>query len=125
MIKPDTSCNRLGPIWLAPGVSVVNGVTLLYASFVGISFLTFVNYGQAYILNANLGIPRDQQGTITGNLAFITEVVAITLAFPIGVLCDRIGRRPILIFGMAVMGLSYVLYPLSTSIFDMSIYRAL
>lgn len=125
MMRPDTTCNRLGPIWLSPGVSVVNGVTFMYASYVGISFLTFVNYGQPYILEANLGIPRNQQGTITGNLAFITEVIAITLAFPLGVLCDRIGRRPILVFGLAVMGLSYILYPLSTSIFDMSIYRAI
>ncbi len=128
-MKADTTCNRLGPnwwpVWLQPGISVTNGVTLMYASFIGISFLTFINYGQAYVLDANLGIPRSRQGTITGNLAFITEVVTITLAFPIGVLCDRIGRRPILIFGLLVMGLSYILYPLSTSIFDMSIYRAI
>jgi hypothetical protein len=52
----------------------------------GISFL------QGYVLTEHLNIPRSQQGTVSGDLSFWVEVVALLLFTPVGVLADRIGR---------------------------------
>ncbi len=102
-----------GPVLLAPGISRSNAATLLLASFVSIGFLSFVNIGQAYVLNANLGIPGNQQGGISGYLAAFSEFVVLCLIGGFGVLSDRIGRRPIVVAGVLIMAVSYVLYPLA------------
>lgn len=103
-------------VWLAPDTFAANAWTLMYASFVTIGFLTLVNAGQAYVLNENLGVPRSEQGTITGNLAVLSEIVGILLIWPIGILSDRIGRRPVFVFGLIVMGISFAFYPLVDSV---------
>jgi hypothetical protein len=76
---------------LADGISAKNGWTLMYASFATIGFLTFINTGQAFVLNANLNLPGDEQGRLTGALGFWNEIITIALAAPFGVLADRIG----------------------------------
>ena len=122
-LEIDTDGKRFGPVWLLPGVSSVNTWALLLASFIGIGFLTFVNAGQAYILNEHLGIPRSEQGAITGNLALVTEIVVLLLVGGLGIASDRIGRRPVLSAGLMVMAVAYVLYPLATSVSELTIYR--
>ncbi len=104
---------RFGPVLLAPGISKINAWTLLFASFVSIGFLTFVNIGQAYVLTANLGIPGNEQGGLSGFLAAWSEVVVLLLIGVFGVLSDRVGRRPIVVAGVLVMATSYVIYPLA------------
>ena len=76
-------------------------------------------------LDQVLLIPRTEQGTLTGDLAFLTEIVAIALIGTCGVLSDRIGRRPIIIAGLLFMALAYALYPLATSIPELAVYRAI
>jgi MFS family permease len=110
---------------LADGISAKNGWTLMYASFATIGFLTFINTGQAFVLNANLNLPGDEQGRVTGLLAFWNEIITIALAVPFGILADRIGRRPVFCFGMISMGLGYALYPYATSITDLFVARTL
>lgn len=126
-MKIDTSATYIGPkklgLWLVPGVTHANGWVLMYAAFVTIGLLTFVNNGQAFVMNAVLNIPANEQGTIAGNLAFVTEMVTIALVAPFGILADRIGRRPVYAFGMAAMGIGYFLYPLSESVADLTMYR--
>lgn len=122
-LEIDTHGKRFGPVWLMPGVSGVNASAFLLASFIGIGFLTFINIGQAYILNEHLGIPRSEQGVITGNLAFFSEIVVLSLVGGIGVVSDRIGRRPVLTAGFMAMAIAYVLYPLATSVSELTVYR--
>ena len=43
----DRSCNRFGPVWLAPGVGKSHAAAFLFASVVSIGFMTFINIGQA------------------------------------------------------------------------------
>lgn len=110
---------------LADDVSVKNGWTFMYASFATIGFLTFINTGQAFVLNANLNLPGDEQGRVTGLLGTWNEIITIALAVPFGILADRVGRRPVFCFGMISMGLGYALYPYATSITDLFVARTL
>ncbi len=114
---------RFGPIWLMPGVTNTHVVTKLYGTFVGVAMLSGMHILQGYVLTEHLQIPHGQQGTISGNLTFWTEIVAIFMFTPFGALSDRIGRRPVYIIGILMAGLGYGLYPLATSIGELTAYR--
>lgn len=109
---------------LADDISAKNGWTLMYASFATIGFLTFINTGQAFVLNANLGMSRGE-GSISGLLSVWNEIITIVLAVPFGILADRIGRRPVFCFGMISMGVGYALYPYAMSVTDLFVARTL
>lgn len=114
---------RVGPLVLAEGVSHFNFITFLYASFIAIGLLTGMSFLQAYILTEHLGIPRSQQGSVTGLLGLTSESIAIPLTALFGVFADRIGRRPIFVFSVVVIGISYALYPFATSTSELVAYR--
>jgi len=114
---------RLGFLDLAPGVSKKNAFAFFYAAFTTIGLLTFVSTGTAQILNA-IGVPQDEQGTVTSNLVIVTEIVQILLFGVVGVIADRIGRREVASVGIAIMGLGYALYPFAESVTELLVYRA-
>jgi MFS family permease len=116
---------RFGPVLLAAGISRGNAWTLLLASFVSVGFLSFVNIGQAYVLNANLGIPGNEQGGISGYLAAWSEVVVLCVIGVFGVLSDRIGRRPIVVVGVLIVALAYVVYPLAGAEWHLFVARSI
>ncbi|MEC9374959.1 MAG: MFS transporter [Pseudomonadota bacterium] len=95
----------------------------MYASFIAIGLLTGMSFLQAYILQEHLGIPRPQQGAITGLLGLTSEAVAIPLTAYFGILADRIGRRPIFMFATGVIGISYALYPFAETTTQLILYR--
>jgi MFS family permease len=114
---------KLGPVELMPGVSRANAITKLYTSGVTIAALTGMSLLQGYILTEHLDIPRRAQGTLSGDLSFWTEVVMLLLFIPFGVLADRIGRRPIYVLGILLVGTGWALYPLATSVLELTLYR--
>ena len=114
---------RLGPIELAPGITRTNVLTKLLAAFIGIGALAGISILQSYILTAHLHVPRAQQGTLSGNLAFWSEVVGLILFIPFGMMADRIGRRPLLSFGLVVVGIGWGLYPFATSATELMVFR--
>jgi len=116
---------KLGPIELAAGISRFNAVTYFYACFICIGVLAGMNFIQGYILTEMLSIPRSGQGTVSGNLAFTQEIIAIVLVALFGMLSDRIGRRPVMVFGTLVVSLGFALYPYATSITELFIYRSI
>jgi len=122
MPAQETS-SKLGHVELAPSISKGNALTFLYAAFFSIGLITFLSIGQTYILNVHLGIPENEQGAISGNLVVWTELIALLLFIPAGILMDRIGRRPIYVAGFLLIGLTYLLYPFAGSVSDLFMYR--
>ncbi|MFQ5635244.1 MAG: MFS transporter, partial [Gammaproteobacteria bacterium] len=113
MAVPDTSA-RLGPIWLAPGITRVNVLTKFWTAFVTVAMLSGASLLLSYLLTEHMDIPRGRQGTVIGELSFWVEVVAIVMYNPFGILADRIGRRPVYILGIFFVGLGYGLMPFAT-----------
>ncbi|NEV62280.1 MFS transporter [Thiorhodococcus minor] len=114
---------RIGPIHLAPTVTRLQGWTLMLGAFFSIGLMTFISIGQTYILNEHLGIPTSEQGTISGDLVFWTEIVTLAFFIPVGILVDRIGRRTIFALGFALLGATYWLYPHAAGVDDLYAYR--
>jgi MFS family permease len=108
-----------------PAVRKFNFWTFMYASFICIAMLAGMNFLQIYLLEVNLSIPRDEQGFVTGLLATYTEIVAILLIIPFGVLADRIGRRPVMITGLLFCAAGYALFPLASGINELIVYRVI
>jgi len=122
-MTPPQKLYRFGPIDLAPGIRPAHVVTKLYAAFIGVAMLSGIAFLQGYVLTEHLHIPRGQQGTVSGDLSFWVEVVAILLFTPAGVLIDRIGRRPVYVCGILIMGLGYGLVPFATSVLELALFR--
>jgi MFS family permease len=115
---------RIGPFQLAPGVRRSHFWTLLYSSFITIGMLAGINLLQGYVLTEHLQVPPLEQGTVSGNLAFWQEIIAILLIAPCGVLADRIGRRPVMVAGMLIIAIGFALYPFATSVAELTACRA-
>jgi MFS family permease len=116
---------KWGPIALTPGITRLNASALMFASFITIGFMIFINIGNTYVLNTNLGIPRAEQGAVTGILLIVNEIALLFLMPLAGIVSDRVGRRSVMIFGLLTMALGYVLYPLASSIGELIVYRAI
>ena len=116
---------KFGFLYLAPGVSRGNMYALLVTAFTTIGLLTFISVATTLVLNTHLKIPTSEQGMISGQLVFATEIAQILLFGVIGVMADRVGRRQLLGIGMAVMGIAYLVYPFAESISELTVYRVL
>ncbi len=92
-MQPDTAGKKLGPIWLTPGIGYGNAAAGIYASFTTIGLLIYLGFVQPYLLTEVLNIPQTEQGSVTGRLASLTEVVQIIAMSAIGALSDQWGRR--------------------------------
>jgi MFS family permease len=112
-------------LWLQPGVTGLNLSIFFYSAFATIGLLTFISPGTALVLNANFGVPIEEQGTITGDLVIVTEIVQLLIFGVVGVIADRIGRRELFAAGMLTMGLGYLLYPFAGSVQELIVYRAI
>ena len=97
----------------------------MFASFVTIGFMIFINIGNAYVLSENLGIPRQEQGGVTGVFLIVNEISLLFLMPVAGIVSDRIGRRPVMIVGLLTMALGYALYPIAKSIPELVLYRTI
>lgn len=107
---------KLGPIWLAEGVTRGNALSFIYAAFFSVCLLSFLSFMQPFVLDAHLGIPRSAQGRATFLLGTTQEIVMLLLVGPFGALADKIGRRVIYTLGLAWIGVGYILYPLAGSL---------
>ena len=110
-------------LWIAPGVSRLNMYTLLFGSFFGIAMMGFINASQPYLFTEVLKVPLDEQGPLAGNLTFVAELVVILVIGLIGALSDKIGRKPIWVTAFLLFGIGYFLYPLATSVEQLTMIR--
>lgn len=122
MTDPTRSA-RLGPIELVPGITRGNVLVKLWAAFVGIGALSGISILQSYILNVHMHVPRAEQGTLSGDLAFWTEFIGLLLFVPFGVAADRLGRRTVLVFGFVMVGLGWGLYPFAENPGELLAFR--
>ena len=117
---------RIGNIELATGVRITHFWTYMYASLICIGMISNMNFSQPYILIQHLGIAdASLAGRITGQLTLITEVMNLLLIWPFGILADRIGRRPVIMLGIGMIGLSYALYPWATEVNELMAIRVI
>ena len=123
VMQPDPAGKKLGPIWLTPGIGYGNAAAGIYASFTTIGLLIYLGFVQPYLLTEVLNIPQGEQGSITGRLASLTEVVQIIAMSTIGAVSDQRGRRVIYVLGFVFLGIGYFLYPLADSVLQLTIFR--
>jgi len=116
---------KLGPLWFTPGVTGLNLGTMLFAGFGTMAMISFMSFMQPYVLTELLNVPADKQGGLTGNLHAFQEVIFILVAGFFGALSDKVGRPIIYGSGFIVLALGYALYPLSDSVTQLFIVRAL
>jgi MFS family permease len=123
--KPDPAGLKFGPLWFMPGLSGVNVATVNFAAFFTISTITFMSFVQPYVLTEMLHIPQARQGTFTGNLAALQEVVVILLMGFFGAWSDRVGRRLVFVVGFLLLAFGYFIYPLATSESQLMLFRVI
>ncbi|MBL8643699.1 MAG: MFS transporter [Rhodospirillaceae bacterium] len=114
---------KIGPVRFMPGISRMNALTLYYAGFFSIASTVFLSFVQPFIFTEILNIPQEDQGKLAGNLVFFSELVILSLIGVAGVASDKIGRRPVYVFGFAMLAVGYILYPLATSETELIAYR--
>ena len=123
--QADTTGVHLGPFWITPGWTRGNAVTVWFASLLTIGLAAFMSFAQPYVLTEMVHVPKAEQGTITGQLAFFQEVVVVLLVGFIGTFSDRVGRRPVYVLGFLCIAAGYAIFPLATSVTDLFTYRLL
>ena len=96
------------------GVTRKHVWTLFFVSFFGIAMMNSVGIMQAYLFNEILKIPPNEQGSLTGTLLVVQELVVILLVGLAGALSDRVGRPPVFATGFLLLALGYCLYPLAS-----------
>ncbi|NKB45476.1 MAG: MFS transporter [Alphaproteobacteria bacterium] len=121
--EPDHAGLKFGPVWMMPGISPLNVYTLLYIAFFTIASSVFLSATQPYLFNTVLNIPIDIQGSLSGRLVLFNELVVIVLIGPLGLLADKIGRRPIYAAGYVFLFIGYMLYPTAESVPELTLYR--
>ncbi|AQQ67903.1 MFS transporter [Microbulbifer agarilyticus] len=109
---------------LAAGISRGNFATYLFAVFISSGYAGALAVLQPGLLHV-MGFAQDTQAMVTGYLSAMQELVFILLLGSAGALSDRIGRRPVYVFGLALTGIGFVLYPHADSITQLFAYRLL
>ncbi|MCY3940257.1 MAG: MFS transporter [Gammaproteobacteria bacterium] len=117
------AARKLGPVLLSPGIGYGNAAASIYASLTSVSLLIYLGFVQPYILTEVLRIPLENQGSVTGRLASLQEVIVIVFMCFVGALSDQWGRRLVYVAGFVFIGAGYFLYPLADTIAQLTIFR--
>lgn len=98
--------------------------TYLFAVFISSGYAGALAVLQPGLLHV-MGIAQETQALLTGYLGALQELVFILLLGAVGAVSDRVGRRPVYVFGLALTGLGFALYPQATSIAQLVAFRLL
>ncbi len=107
--------SKLGPIQLSDGIHRRHAAALFYSGMMTVTFITFINLLNPYLLAEHLKMPLEIQGDFTGNMYVLTEIITLALTIPLGVLSDRVGRKIIFSIGFIVIGIGFVFMPTATT----------
>lgn len=105
-----------------PGITRINGLSYFITAMLAVPMMAALSFLQPMILKL-VGVDRAIQGTLSGDLVFYQECIVVALTPFIGALADKIGRRPLVMLGIALIGISYAFYPFADSVFMMYAYR--
>lgn len=117
--------NKIGPIQLSEGIYARHAGALFYSSMMTVTFITFINLLNPYLLTEHLKMSMDIQGDFTGNMYVFTEIMTLALTIPLGVLSDRIGRKVIFATGFIIIAAGFILMPSATVGFWLIVWRVL
>ncbi|MEM7110983.1 MAG: MFS transporter [Chloroflexota bacterium] len=125
MTASTSSPKKFGPLRLMPGVGRRHITVYYLATITSLLLFTFAPQAQPFVLTEILGIPESQQGVLSGNIAFVAELVILASIGSWGVLSDRLGRRPIFAAGFLIMAVGLYLIPQATTVFQLYLYRCI
>lgn len=108
---------------LKPGISAKNIKTYFFFMMFGIAIFVFMNTAQPFVLNSILFVEKDEQGGVTGDLAFYGEITQIVTIGLWGALSDKIGRKMVTTMALIIMSFAFGGYPFATSVWLLTLYR--
>ncbi|WP_160153409.1 MFS transporter [Microbulbifer sp. ALW1] len=117
----DKSPRLLG-VTLAESIRPRYFLVYLFAVFISSGYAGALAILQPGLL-AVMKIDQQAQATLTGYLSALQELVFILLLGTFGALSDRIGRRPVYVFGLLFTGLGFILYPHANSVSQLVLFR--
>ncbi len=112
-------------VGLLPGVTYTNMTAFYIACLAGITLSTFLPQMLPFLLTEFLQIPENQQGVVSGNIAFYGEIAIIIAVGIWGTASDKMGRRPVMAIAFAIMALAVLLFPRAGSVNELLIYRVI
>jgi len=101
---------------LPEGVSSYNFWSLVLLAFLVNLSLPLFHIIQPLWLEKVIKIDKSRYGLINSNLQIIMEIMQIAFLGLLGIVSDRLGRRPLLWFGFLFFGIFFYLYGQSASI---------
>lgn len=122
MQNTGTQNRRLLGISLSDGVKPRHLLAYLLVALISSGYAGAMAVLQPGLLQV-LNIPLDQQGSVTGLLSALQEIVFISLLGVIGVIADKIGRRVVYCFGLAVTAMGFALYPYAENLTGLIMFR--
>ena len=115
---------KLGPFFLMPGITRINGLSYFITAMIAVPMMAALSFLQPIMLRL-LDIDRAVQGTLSGDLVLYQEIIVLATTPFIGALADKVGRRPLVMLGVALLGLGYAFYPFAEDVFQMYAYRTI
>jgi len=108
----------------APGIRRRHFAAYLVAVLISSGYAGSIAVMQPGLLHL-MGIPAEEQGSLTGMLAATQEVILIALLGFVGAVSDKVGRKAVYVFGFLATSLGFYLYPRSDSILELFAYRSI
>jgi MFS family permease len=121
----DSIQRKFGPVRLVQGVTFTNMLTYYMATVLSLFLMTFMPQFQPFLLTDFLKIPESQQGVLSGNLAFVSELVILLSIGAWGTVSDKTGRKFVFSAGFLIMSVGLYLYPTVNSITVLYLLRGL
>ena len=121
----EITYRKFGPVRLSPGVMRYQMLVYYISTVTALMIMTFNPQAQPFLLTEILGVPESQQGALSGNLAFVGEIVILFSIGGWGTLSDKIGRKFVYGAGFLLMGIALFLMPTVTTVPMLYLYRSL
>jgi len=93
------------------------------ACFAGILLATFMPQMQPYLLSEFLHIPENEQGVMSGNIAFWGEIAIIIAAGFWGTMSDKVGRRHVMAVSFVIMAIGVAGFPFAQNYPQLIFFR--